>query len=117
MSHFTGLVFCQCGSKCYGVKSENKKGTYRYYVCAEAQGTLPEGFVALEIPRGRFAKATVRGGPEAIEAAYLSIARGLAEQGGPGEGYGYELYEASRQAVTPPYDRFDYDVFRPVRAG
>lgn len=104
----------------YGVfrdEDHGDAGTYRYHVCVEAQGALPEGFVALEIPRGRFAKATVRGGPEAIEAAYLSLARGIAERGGPGEGYGYELYEASRQSVTPPYERFDYDVFRPLAVG
>jgi site-specific DNA recombinase len=33
MSLFTGLVFCQCGARCYKVHSENKKGSYNYYVC------------------------------------------------------------------------------------
>ncbi len=33
IGRFTALVYCQCGAKCYRVKSENKKGTYFYYVC------------------------------------------------------------------------------------
>ena len=33
VSPFTGLVYCPCGAKCYRVKSENKKGSYAYYVC------------------------------------------------------------------------------------
>ena len=31
---FTGLVHCDCGAKCYRVKSENRKGCYSYYVCS-----------------------------------------------------------------------------------
>jgi site-specific DNA recombinase len=31
---FTGLVYCQCGAKCYRMKKSNAKGTYFYYVCS-----------------------------------------------------------------------------------
>jgi DNA invertase Pin-like site-specific DNA recombinase len=30
----TGLVYCKCGAKCYRVHSENRKGSYDYYVCS-----------------------------------------------------------------------------------
>jgi len=31
----SGLVFCQCGARCHSVKSENAKGSYRYYLCSK----------------------------------------------------------------------------------
>lgn len=31
----TGLVYCKCGAKCHSVKSQNDKGTYRYYLCSK----------------------------------------------------------------------------------
>jgi hypothetical protein len=34
---FTSLVYCTCGAKCYRVKSENRKGSYTYYVCSRHQ--------------------------------------------------------------------------------
>ncbi len=36
-ARFTGFVHCQCGARCYRVKSENRKGTYTYYVCGRHQ--------------------------------------------------------------------------------
>jgi predicted transcriptional regulator YdeE len=99
-------------------QSGGADGTYSYWV-GVAVGDfeeVPAGMTTLTIPAQRYAMAAVQGGVEQIDATYLGMGRRLEEQGrrtDPGA-YGFERYDDRRQLVTPPYERFDYDVFRPL---
>lgn len=109
----------------YGVFIESEldgDGHYRYWVTTEvsAFGPRPAEMVELTIPAGDFAMATALGGPEQIDEAYIALSRAIAERGGPlppGEHHGFERYDVRRQRPTPPYERFDYDIFRPIVGG
>lgn len=95
--------------------------TYEYHVATQvaADAALPDGLTRVTIPARTYAAATVRGGPEQIEATYLALARWLDENGhreAP-DAYGLERYETARQSVIPPYSTFDYDILRPLDAG
>jgi DNA invertase Pin-like site-specific DNA recombinase len=60
---FSGLVYCQCGAKCYRMKSSNAKGTYHYYVCSrhlryedcETSGRVREDKL-IEVVNGRIGR-------------------------------------------------------------
>lgn len=96
--------------------------TYAYSVGVEVSRlplTTPEGMHPLVIPARRYATATCLGGADAIERGYVELARWITEQGlhADREGLGLERYDVRRQRPTPPYDRFDYDIFRPIADG
>ncbi len=91
---------------------------YTYWVTTEvsALGTLPPGLRALSVPARRYAVVTCQGGPERIEASYLALAEWISSKGfrpGP-ESLGLERYDARRQRLTPPYESFDYDIYKPL---
>ncbi len=91
---------------------------YVYWVGVQvaAFGETPPGTATLVVPAQTCAAATVRGGPQEIEVTYVALGRWMEAQGRTAklDGYAVERYDACRQTVTPPYDRFDYDVFRPL---
>lgn len=93
-------------------------GHYRYWVGVEVStfGARPPSMVELEIPGGAFAVATIRGGADRIDPAYRATSELLASRGIGGP-YGFERYDTRRQRPTPPYEGFDYDVYRPVERG
>lgn len=99
--------------------NDGAHGVYTYYVATEvsALGAVPEGFSELRISAQRCATTRVQGGPEAIDAAYMGLFRWLGEQGlqSDPEAWGLERYDQRLQKVTPPYERFDYEIFKPVR--
>jgi predicted transcriptional regulator YdeE len=91
---------------------------YTYWVGTEVREvqTPPDGTAVLTIPAGAYAMDTVRGGAEEIDVVYRRVggwidACGRAAAAGA---YGLERYDTARQPVAPPYERFDYDVFRPL---
>jgi predicted transcriptional regulator YdeE len=93
-------------------------GVYTYWACTEVSGsdTPPEGLHALVLPARTYATARVQGTAEAIDTAYLGLARWLDEQGRRlhDEAHCLERYDQRRQKVTPPYERFDYDILKPL---
>ncbi|XXF77026.1 GyrI-like domain-containing protein [Myxococcaceae bacterium GXIMD 01537] len=96
-------------------------GVYTYWVGAQvsAFGELSGGLVALTVPARTYATARVDGGAEAVDATYLGLARWVSEQGRltDADAYALERFDERRQKVTPPYERFDYDVLRPLADG
>jgi|GEM_PF-1148512 len=98
--------------------TDGLNGVHTYWVATEvtAFGDLPEGMVPLTIPAQNYAMATVKGGAEQIEATYRGLFGWLRENGRRSnpDGYGFERYDNRRQLVTPPYDQFDYDIFKPL---
>lgn len=74
------------------------------------------GMHALVIPARRYATTTCIGDVDAIERAYAELARWITENGLHADraGLGLERYDVRRQRPTPPYDRFDYDILRPL---
>lgn len=97
---------------------DGQNGVYTYWVGTEVSqfATLPDGMTTLTIPAQTYVGATVTGGPEVIESTYVGIFRWLKSQDrstNP-EAYGFERYDNRRQQVTPPYERFDYDIFKPL---
>lgn len=99
--------------------NDGSHGVYTYFVATEvsAPGAVSEGFSELTIPAQRCATTRVQGGPEAIDAAYMGLSRWLGEQGLKSDpnAWGLERYDERLQQVTPPYERFDYEIFTPVR--
>jgi predicted transcriptional regulator YdeE len=95
-------------------------GHYRYWVATEVSsfGDRPEQLVELTIPAGTYAMVRVEGGPERIDEGYMALARAIGAATGSASvtRYGFERYDVRRQAPTPPYERFDYDVYRPIAA-
>ncbi|AGP38620.1 AraC family transcriptional regulator [Sorangium cellulosum] len=93
-------------------------GVYTYWACAEvsATGALPEGVRPLVLPARTYAVARVEGTAEAIEATYLGLSRWIEAQGKRADAQAWclERYDERRQKVTPPYERFDYDVWKPL---
>jgi predicted transcriptional regulator YdeE len=108
----------------YGVFPESDQlndgvgGVYTYWVATEvsAFSAVPEGMDTMTIPAGRYALGTVEGAAQQIESAYVNLYGSIREQALPihAEGYGFELYDAKRQAPTPPYERFDFDIYVPL---
>lgn len=93
--------------------------TYAYSVGVEVSSvplTMPAGMHALVIPAGRYATTACIGGVDAIERGYVELARWITETGLHVDraGLGLERYDVRRQRPTPPYDRFDYDILRPL---
>ncbi|GEN13163.1 Predicted transcriptional regulator YdeE, contains AraC-type DNA-binding domain [Myxococcus fulvus] len=99
---------------------ERVDGVYTYSVCVQVSrlGPVPEGMNARELPPREYALATARGDATAIGAAYMRLAQWEAEQERKTDGGAdcLERYERRRQWVTPPYERFDYDILRPLLA-
>ncbi|WP_437585831.1 GyrI-like domain-containing protein [Sorangium sp. So ce1000] len=95
-------------------------GVYTYWVCTEVStsGALPEGMQPLVIPARTYAIARVEGTAEAIEATYLGLSRWIEAQGKRADAWAWclERYDERRQRVTPPYERFDYEVWKPLDA-
>lgn len=55
------------------------------------------------------------GSPERIDEAYVTLSKMLYRDGAVASApWGFERYDVRRQAPTPPYERFDYDLFRPI---
>ncbi|AUX21993.1 AraC family transcriptional regulator [Sorangium cellulosum] len=97
-----------------------RDGAYTYWVCTEVSvcGELPEGLTPLVLPARTYATARIEGAAEAIEATYMGLARWIEERGMrvDREACCLERYDQRRQKVTPPYERFDYEVFKPLVA-
>ncbi|WP_437930597.1 GyrI-like domain-containing protein [Sorangium sp. So ce291] len=95
-------------------------GVYTYWVCTEvsACGALTEGLRPLVVPARTYATARVEGAAEAIEATYVGLARWIEVQGKrvDAQAWCLERYDQRRQRVTPPYEWFDYEVFKPLDA-
>lgn len=93
-------------------------GVFTYWVGIQVadSSAIPEGFETLAIPSRNYASTTVQGGGERIQATYLELARWLRENGRrtDRDSLGFELYDETRQKVTPPYERFDYEIYRPL---
>jgi predicted transcriptional regulator YdeE len=93
-------------------------GVHTQYVgtAVSAFGDVPEGMVTLTIPARTYVTATVRGGADQIDRTYLAIGQWLREHGRrtDPDAFGFERYDNRRQKVTPPYERFDYDIFKPL---
>ncbi|HWI61139.1 MAG TPA: GyrI-like domain-containing protein [Symbiobacteriaceae bacterium] len=109
----------------YGVFPEadhlqgGQNGVFTYWVGTEVTefGPVPSGMTTLTLPGQTYAMATVRGGAEQIDPIYIGLGGWIGEQGratNP-EGFGFERYDSRRQPVTPPYERFDYDIFKPLQ--
>lgn len=107
----------------YGVFLESDHGgdgNYRYWVMTEVAsfGARPDHMVELTIPGGAFATVPIVGSREKIDEAYMALGRSLYRGGNlPAAPWGFERYDVRRQAPTPPYERFDYDLFRPMPSG
>lgn len=98
--------------------NDGENGIHTYWVGTEVSqfGTLLPGMESLTIPAQSYAMATVRGGHDQIVTTYTELfgqlrAQGLATNLGS---YGFERYDQRRAPVTPPYERFDYDIFKPL---
>ncbi|XXX72878.1 GyrI-like domain-containing protein [Sorangium sp. So ce134] len=108
----------------YGVfpESDHRRagsdGVYSYWVCTEvnAEGALPEGLRPLVLPARTYATARVEGAADAIEATYRGLARWIEAHGRrvDPQAWCVERYDERRQRVTPPYERFDYEVWKPL---
>ncbi|MGA9525566.1 MAG: GyrI-like domain-containing protein [Myxococcaceae bacterium] len=98
--------------------NDGTHGVYTYFVCTEVteHSRVPEGMIPLEIPPQRCVRTRVQGTAEAIDAAYMGLFRWVGEQGmrTNQKGWGLERYDQRLQKVTPPYERFDYDILKPV---
>lgn len=98
--------------------NDGENGVFTYWVGTEVSevGALPEGMVALSLPEQRYVVATVKGPKEAISQAYTNLFGWLKANGQrtDGERLGFELYNTARMPVTPPYDQFDYDIYKPL---
>jgi predicted transcriptional regulator YdeE len=108
----------------YGVFPESDhlndgvNGVHTYWVgtAVSAYDELPDGMGALTLPAQTNAVATVAGDRTEIQSTYLGLFRWLKEQNRPtqADGFGFELYDSARQSVVPPYERFDYDIYKPL---
>lgn len=97
---------------------------YTYWVGTQVSECprVPSGMELLRVPAASHATTRVVGTHEAIAPAYLALfdwertsgqrfgVHGMAD--GPGVAYSLERYDSRRQRVTPPYERFDYDIFK-----
>ncbi|WP_141326213.1 GyrI-like domain-containing protein [Myxococcus sp. AB025B] len=99
---------------------ESVDGVYTYSVCVQVRhlGSVPKGTDGRELPPREYAVATALGEASAIDAAYLGLAQWeTAQERKTDVGADcLERYERRRQWVTPPYERFDYDILRPLLA-
>lgn len=98
--------------------NDGQNGVFTYWVgtAVSESADLPEGMVTLTVPEQRYAVATVKGDKEAITQTYMGLFGWLKEQRlqtAP-TSLGFERYDTARQAVVPPYDRFDYDIYKPL---
>ncbi|QSQ18190.1 GyrI-like domain-containing protein [Myxococcus landrumensis] len=93
-------------------------GVYTYSVCVEVASldSVPEGMSTLVLAPCDYAMARIQGAASAIDAAYLGMARWLAETGRKtnAQAHSLERYDVTRQRVTPPYEGFDYDLLKPL---
>ncbi|MFP2963301.1 GyrI-like domain-containing protein [Myxococcus sp. 1LA] len=91
---------------------------YQYWVTTEVKdfGAVPEGLQSLTIPPHDYAVTPVQGTAEAIDAAYGHLASWLQTEAWRSDAAAYvlERYDQRRQSVTPPYERFDYDLLTPL---
>ncbi|NVJ17516.1 GyrI-like domain-containing protein [Myxococcus sp. AM010] len=91
---------------------------YRYWVTTEVRDldAVTDGLQTLMIPARDYAMTPVQGTADAINAAYSRLAAWLQAQGRRSEPAAYvlERYDQRRQPVTPPYERFDYELLTPL---
>lgn len=110
-------LFYDAGSEAE-MLSGGADGVFIRYIGTEVSefGHLPAGMLPLTIPARTYAVATVQGTADQIDPTYLGLRAWLREQGlqTDPQAYGFERYDTRRQNVTPPYDRFDYDIFTPL---
>ncbi|PTL76730.1 GyrI-like domain-containing protein [Vitiosangium sp. GDMCC 1.1324] len=110
----------------YGVSPESdhlhggQSGVYSYWVATEVSAfeSVPATMTTLLVPAQRYAVTTCKGGAEQIEPTYIGLAQWLAASGSKtrADAYAFELYDVRRQRPTPPYERFDYDIYRPLES-
>jgi predicted transcriptional regulator YdeE len=95
-----------------------QNGLFSYWVgtAVSAFGDLPEGMVAVTVPAQTYAVATVKGDRTVIERTYIDLFGWLQanDRETAADSLGFELYDEGRMAVTPPYDQFDYDIYKPL---
>lgn len=98
--------------------NDGQNGVFTYWVGTAVSefADLPEGMVTLTVPEQRYVVATVKGDKEAITQAYTGLFGWLKEQRQQtaADRLGFELYETDRMAIVPPYDHFDYDIYKPL---
>lgn len=98
--------------------NDGQNGVFTYWVGTAVSefGHLPEGMVSLTLPEQRYVVATVKGAKEAITQTYISLFGWLKEQRQQtaADRLGFELYNTARMPVVPPYDQFDYDIYKPL---
>ena len=98
--------------------TDGVNGVHTYWVAVEVSdfGAVPAGMTTLTIPAQTYMMTTAKGPVQAIESAYMGLYGHLSELGRKTDanGYGFELYDQRRQAPTPPYEQFDYDIFVPL---
>ncbi|WP_141593084.1 GyrI-like domain-containing protein [Myxococcus sp. AB056] len=91
---------------------------YQYWVTTEVQrlDAVPEALKALTIPARDYAMTPVQGTADAINAAYGRLANWIQSAGRRSDPAAYvlERYDQRRQPVTPPYERFDYELLTPL---
>lgn len=91
---------------------------YQYWATTEVRvlDGVPEGLKALTIPARDYAMTPVQGTADAINAAYGRLANWLQSEGrrSAPAAYVLERYGQRRQPVTPPYERFDYELLTPL---
>jgi len=97
---------------------ENADPVYQYWVTTEVADvrSVPEGLQSLSLPPRDYALTPVQGTAEAIDAAYIALSQWISSQGrrSDPEAFVLERYDQRRQRVTPPYERFDYDLLTPL---
>lgn len=108
----------------YGVYPESDhqtngvNGVHTYWVTVEVSqfAELPEGYEAITVPAGEFAVTQIQGQVPQIEQGYTRIFHWIREQGRRTDGaaYGFELYDAKKQSIAPPYTAFDFEIYKPL---
>ncbi|WP_338866856.1 GyrI-like domain-containing protein [Myxococcus stipitatus] len=97
---------------------DHSDGVYTYGVCVEVAtlDSVPEGMLSWVLPPREYAMTRVQGSASAIDEAYLGLVRWMAETGRKtdAQAHSLERYDVTRQRVTPPYERFDYDILKPL---
>lgn len=93
-------------------------GVYIYWVAVRIapDAPFPKGLGQLLIPAGRYAQATVAGTADQIDPTYLGLAGWMTGNGltPVPDRWALERYDEARMSVVPPYERFNYEVLRPI---
>lgn len=98
---------------------DGRSGLYTYWVGVEVEEleAVPQGMEAVTIPAQRYAMTTCRGPAEDIWRAYGRVREWLRAEGWTtnADSFGFERYDSRRQRVTPPYQLFDFDIYKPLK--